>query len=206
MTRRALIPASLFAALLIAAPSAGAAPTQDPSLSPAGKYTIDPAHTRIQWRISHLGFSFYNGWFAKFDATLNFDPTALEKSRLDASVVTSSVFTLDPKFNEEIGGATFLDSASTDPITFKSTALTRTGTNTGTMTGDLTLHGVTRPVTFAVTMVGGGQSATGNAYVMGFTATATIKRSEFGVTKFLDYGLGDEVLITIDTEFDQKGD
>ena len=195
---------ALLAAALAMPMPALAQVSQDPSLAPAGEYTIDKAHTRIQWRLSHLGTSWYNGWFKTFDARLNFDPAAPEKSTLEATIDTTSVTTLDPKFDEEIASAKFLDASSTPKITFKATGLTKTGAGTGTMTGDLTLHGVTKPVTFDVTFVGGMQSPMKNAYVIGFSATTTFKRSEFGIKEYLDFGLGDEVTVTVDTEFDKK--
>jgi len=198
--------ALLAAALILAPAPALAQVSTDYSLAPAGAYAIDPAHTRIMWRLSHLGTSFYNGWFAKFDAKLNFNPSAPENSTLEASIDTASVFTLDPKFNEEIASAKFLDSSKTPTITFKATGLTKTGANTGTMTGDMTLHGVTKPVTFEVTFVGGMQSPMKNAYVIGFSATATFKRSDFGITEYLNFGLGDEITVTVDTEFDKTAD
>jgi polyisoprenoid-binding protein YceI len=197
----------LLAASIAFAPAPVAAQvSQDYSLAPAGEYAIDPAHTRITWKLSHLGTSFYNGWFAKFDAKLNFNPAAPEKSELEASVDTASVFTLDPKFNVEIASAKFLDASKTPVIAFKATELAKTGPNTGTMTGDLTLHGVTKPVTFDVTFIGGMQSPMKNAYVIGFSATTTFKRSDFGITEYLNFGLGDEITVTVDTEFDKKGD
>lgn len=193
---------ALAAALMIV--PAGAQVSQDPSLAPAGQYAVDKAHTRITWSLSHLGFSFYQGWLAKFDATLTFDPTSPEKSTLEASVDTTSVTTLDPEFDKEIAGPEFLNAGATNPITFKTTSVEKTGDATGKMTGDLTLNGVTKPVTFDVTFIGGGQSQMKNTYVLGFQATATIKRSEFGVTKYIDFGLGDDVTITVNTEFDHK--
>lgn len=198
--------ALLAAALAVAPFAASAQVSQDYSLAPAGEYTIDPAHTRITWKLSHLGTSFYSGWFAKFDATLKFDPTAPEKSKLEASIDTASVFTLDPKFNEEIASAKFLDAPNTPTITFKATGLSKTGANTGTMTGDMTLHGVTKAVKFDVTFIGGMQSPMKNAYVIGFSATTTFKRSDFGITEYLNFGLGDDVTVTVDTEFDKKGE
>lgn len=196
---------ALAAALLLTtAPVVMAQTSTDPAAAPAGAYTIDKAHTRITWKLSHMGFSFYSGWFAKFDANLTFDPAAPEKSVLKATVETASVTTLDPEFDKEIASEKLLNAAKTATITFDSTALVKTGANTGTMTGDLTLNGVTKPVTFDVTLVGGALSPLKKTYVLGFSATATIKRSEFGVTEYVDFGLGDDVTVTVDTEFDHK--
>lgn len=197
--------AFVAAALLVSAPAALAqGVSTDPSLAPAGEYAIDKAHTRITWKISHLGTSWYLGFFSKFDATLTLDPNAPEKSVLKASVQTDSVTTLDPEFDKEIASAKFLDAAKTATITFNSTAIEKTGANTGKVTGDLTLHGVTKPITLDVTFVGGAQSQMKNTYVVGFSATGTFKRSDFGITEYLDFGLGDDITVTVDTEFDKK--
>ena len=196
----------VLALAILALPVSVAAqsPSTDASLAPSGNYTIDKAHTRVQWKLSHLGTSYYIGWFSGFDASLTFDAASPEKSVLSATVETKSVTTLDAKFNEEIAGPKFLDASKTDQIAFKSTSIEVTGPQTGKVTGDLTLHGVTKPVTLDVTFIAGMQSPMKNAYVIGFSATGTIKRSEFGITEYLDFGLGDDVTITVDTEFDHK--
>lgn len=196
----------LFAIALLFFPSVAYAqgPSTDASLAPAGVYEIDKSHARVQWRISHLGLSYYVGWFSSFDATLNFDPSSPSRSSLVASVATQSVTTLDPEFDKEIAGPKFLDHAKGNATEFRSREIELTGPQTGKVTGDLTLRGVTLPFTLDVTFVGGMQSPLKNAYVIGFSATGTIKRSEFGITEYLDFGLGDEVTIVIDCEFDLK--
>jgi polyisoprenoid-binding protein YceI len=197
--------AATFAAILVWLPAAHAqAVSADPALAPAGAYAADTAHTRISWSLSHFGTSTYTGWFKDFDIALKFDPNAPEKSELSAKVATASVATLDPAFDAEIAGDQFLNAAQFPDLTFKSTAATRTGDTTGTLTGDLTLHGITKPATFTVTFHGGQQSPLKNAYVLGFNATTTIKRSDFGVTGYLEFGLGDEVTIAIEGEFVQQ--
>ncbi|BCW90141.1 Protein YceI [Alphaproteobacteria bacterium SO-S41] len=191
--------AFIVAAVILPAHAQGV--STDASLAPAGTYAADTAHTRISWQLSHFGTSTYTGWFKSFEISLTFDPNAPEKSKLTASVDPTSVSTLDPKFDEEIASAKFLDAAKFPAVTFTAATITKTGETTGTMTGDLTFHGVTKPVTFNVTFHGGTQSAMKNAYVLGFGATATIKRSEFGVIEYIDFGLGDDVTIGIEGEF-----
>ena len=193
-----------LAAVFLAAPLAQAEIAHDPKLAPAGKYEADPRHTKILWKINHLGFSYYNGWFTKFDARLGFDPAAPEKTSLDVSIDTTSVHTGTESFDHEIAGHMFLDADKTNPIRFVSTSAAMTSANTGTITGKLTLHGVTKPATFNVTLIGAGMSAMKGTFVLGFEATTTIKRSDFGITAYLDAGLGDEVMITVDGEFDNK--
>jgi len=200
-----LATAAALAAMLTAVPAMAQGLSADPSLAPAGSYEVDKAHARVTWEISHFGVSTYIGWFTKFDVALDFDPNAPEKSTLKASIDPKSVHTLDPKFDEEIASEKFFDAGKFPEITFVSTAVEKTGDKTGKITGDLTFHGVTKPVTLDVTFHGGMQSPLKNTYVLGFRGTATIKRSEFGVTEYIDFGLGDDVTVTIEGEFDHKG-
>ena len=89
--------------------------------------------------------------------------------------------------------------------TFKSTSVTRTGPNTGTITGDLTLHGVTKPVTLDVTFGGVTADPFLDADDIGFQATATVKRTDFGITGMVWEGIvGDEVKLTIEAMFQHK--
>ena len=99
------------------------------------------------------------------------------------------------------------DAAKFPQATFVSTAVQRTGPTAGKMTGDLTIHGVTKSVTFDVTFNGGAPSPMGPAYYLGFHATATIKRSDFGLDKMVwNSFVGDDVKLTIEALFlKQKG-
>jgi polyisoprenoid-binding protein YceI len=198
--------AAALTAVFLTLPAAAQGISTDASLAPAGTYEVDKAHTRVSWQISHFGVSTYTGWFKGFDIELNFDPNAPEKSSLKTTIDPKSVFTFDPKFDEEIASAKFFDAAKYPEITFVSSGIEKTGDTTGKMTGDLTFHGVTKPVTLDVTFHGGMQSPLKNTYVLGFEAKGTIKRSEFGVTEYIDFGLGDDVTITIEGEFDHKGE
>lgn len=199
--RSALLVASLLAAPLVAQAQGV---SHDPKASPAGEYVIDKSHARVQWRISHMGFSYYVGWFSGFDATLAYNPADLAATKLTASVETASATTLNPKLDGEIASEMFLNAAKTPQITFVSTSIEQTGDMTGKVTGDLTMNGVTKPATLEVTFIGGAESPMKKTHVIGFNAVGVVKRSEFGVTQYIDFGLGDEVTIQIDAEFDKK--
>lgn len=193
-----------LAALFLTAPALAQGVSTDPSLAPAGAYQVDKGHTRVSWQISHFGLSTYTGWFTGFEIELSFDPNAPEKSSLRATIDPKSVSTFDPAFDKKIASETFFDAAKYPEITFASTGIEKTGDTTGKMTGDLTFHGVTKPVTLDVTFHGGMQSPLKNTYVLGFEAKTTIKRSEFGVTEYIAFGIGDDVTVTIEGEFDHK--
>jgi len=192
------------AILLIAAPAMAqmAAPVvnKDPAAQPAGVYKMDPRHTSVTWKVMHMGVSDYTARFSKADGELTFDPKDVTKSSVKVSIPTDSVSTGDPKFDEEIAGDKFLGKAKTPNITFVSTSITKTGADTGTVTGNLTLNGVTKPVTLDTKFYGGIDHPMMPGRDLGFSATTTIKRSEFKVM----YGIplvGDEVKISIETEF-----
>ena len=198
----------LLAALL--APAALSA--QDLPPPQAGKFRIDLGQTRLTFRVSHLGFSMYTALLRDTDADLDFDPGQPEAMQVSATVQAGSVETLHPDpaldFNAVLAGADLLDAAQFPKITFGSSAVALTGAATADVTGDLTLHGVTRPVTLAVTCNGGYGNLPldpGSARI-GFSATGMLKRSDFGIGYGIPapgsaFGVGDEVQIIIETEF-----
>ena len=176
----------------------------DPKKAPAGAYQVETHHTLVLFAIPHLGLTDYYGRFEKISGTLNFNPGAPEKSFVDVSIDTSSANVMSAELINELVGPSVFDSAHFPTATFKSTSIERTGSNTGRMTGDLTIHGVTKPVTFDVTFNGGLQAPIGNAYEIGFHATATVKRSDFGLDKMMWKSfVGDDVKLIIEALFTQ---
>lgn len=163
------------------------------------QYEFDKAHTQIFFAVNHLGFSNSHGKFLDFDGGFTFDREAPEKSNIDVTIKTASVDMDDEKWDEHLKNADFFNVEEFPEMTFKSTAIEVTGENTANITGDLTLLGVTKPVTLAVTHNKSGEHPFSGKYVAGFSATGTLKRSEFG----MNYGLpavGDDVKIIIEVE------
>ncbi len=177
----------------------------DPRNAPAGAYQIETHHTQVLFAIPHLGITDYYGRFEKVSGTLNFNPGAPEKSSVSVAIETASANVVSEQLINEIVGPSVFDSAHFPTATFKSTSLERTGPVSGKMTGDLTIHGVTKPVTFDVTFNGGLPAPMGAAYDIGFHATATIKRSEFGLDKMMWASfVGDDVKLIIEAMFQQQ--
>ncbi len=178
---------------------------------PAGTYHAEPAHTQVFFSVSHLTFSNFVARFRDVEATVRFDPDAPETMRVTARVGLASVDTFYPgddiDFDEMVAGPNFLNATPENPdATFESTAIALTGENTADVTGDLTLNGVTRPVVLHVTYNGGyaGHPLDTGARI-GFSATASFKRSDFGLDFFQitppsKLGVGDEVKLMIETE------
>lgn len=164
----------------------------------AGNYVLDKGHGKITWAINHMGFSTYVGQFINVDATLTVDadPT---KSSVTATIPITGVATNDDALNKHLLSPDFFDVAKHSTATFKSTKVEVTGADTGKITGDLTLHGVTKPVVLDVKFNKGGAGMDG-AYRLGFDATTTINRTEFGITKYSPM-LGDLVTLNLEAEF-----
>ena len=202
MIRPNLIPAAL-AGCLLAAPALAADFTSTPADVKPGTYALDPAHGKITWSVIHLGFSSYTGQFAQVAATLQLDPKNPAASTLAASVTPSSIGTFNPALDKNLKGGGFLDVATFPTATFKSTSVTPSGANTAAVAGNLTLHGVTRPVTLNVTFNQAGTNPIDHVYEAGFDATASIKRSDFGIDAYLP-SLGDEVKLEIEGEFHKQ--
>lgn len=178
-----------------------AAVSSNPSDLPAGRWVLDAKHSNLIAKVRHLGVSNYAVRFDKLEASFTYDPTHPEATKLMADVDTTSLDVgadYSRKFADE-----FLEATKFPKATFVSTAMTSDPEGqTGTVTGDLTLRGVTRPMTLKVAFI-----AVGHAFpfgtVAGFSATGSIKRSDFGSHNLLSY-VGDDVSLEIEGEFDHK--
>lgn len=167
----------------------------------AASYTIDPAHTYPHFAISHLGFSTMHGRFNKTTGKLDID---LEKKTgaVDITIDAASVDTGFPKRDDHLRTPDFFNVAEFPEIKYKSTKVTITGDNAATVEGNLTITGVTKPVTLTVDAIKCGEHPMPQMkgkFVCGFNATASLKRSDFGVK----YGLpavGDDVKLTFEVE------
>ena len=198
---RLILPA--FTLGLLAISPVQAAEMKSPAQAAAGAYTLDSRHTTVAWQVSHLGFSNFMGSFATTEGTLNYDPVDVTKSNVKITIKPDSLYTNVEGFAKELtSGGGWIDAAK-GPIVFTSTKVTKLTDTTGTVDGQLTLNGVTKPVSLAVTFVGAGKNDFAKANAIGFSATTTIKRSEFDAGKMVPM-VGDEVAIHIETEFQQK--
>ena len=176
--------------------------------APAGVYKLDPAHTTLNFKLSHLGFSNFTSRFTRIEATLNFDPANPAAMSVEATIDPKSLDLIAPPpgFHDSLTGKGFLDAAAFPTIRFKSTKVEKTGPNTANVTGDLTLHGVSRPIVLAVTFNGGYPANPYDGARVGFSAATVFKRSDFGVGAGLpapgaNMGVGDHITVVIETEF-----
>ena len=173
--------------------------------APSGAYKVDPTHASVTWKISHLGLSVYNARFTKFDIDLNLDVDDVSKSSVKAVIDVTSVETDYPgetDFNGEIANdPKFLNSSAFPKIEFVSKSVEKTGEKTAKIHGTVTMLGVSKDMTLDATLIGATASHPfSKAPAVGFNATGTLKRSEFGFTHLVPY-IGDEVTFNIDAEF-----
>jgi len=185
---------ALLAATLASAPiGLGAARAQPVT------FDIDPVHSGIVFFINHLGFSNVIGVAREFSGEFTFDKEAPEASKLQAKVKVSSICTNNAQRDSDIQGADWFNATEFPEINFVGTKFTRSGDKQGSIAGDLTIAGVTKPVTLDVTFNGQGKNPWDGSLEAGFTATAKLKRSEFGMSANLPL-IGDEVTLHIETE------
>ena len=206
--RRLLLALPLaLAAPLIAQGPAAVPGSANPAAVTGGTYTVDPGHTLVEWTVDHLGFSPYFGIFGDVTGTLTLDPKNPNAAKVDVTIPVAKVTTASAGLTQHLlrpgkdGGKPDFFGASPADARFVSTAVQASG-QTAKITGNFTLNGVTRPVTLDAKFYGAGKAPAqmGGKENVGFTATGTIKRSEFG----LGFGVpmvGDEVTLKISAAF-----
>jgi polyisoprenoid-binding protein YceI len=169
-------------------------------------WNIDPVHTVAEFKVKHMMISNVKGHFTGVTGALTLDEGDLTRSRLEVSIDAASINTREPQRDGHLKSADFFDVEKFPTLTFKSNSIARTGEGELTVAGDLTIHGVTRPVTFAVEgPTPAGKDPWGNTRI-GASATAKINRKDYGLTwnAALETGgilVGDEVAITLDVQF-----
>ena len=169
-------------------------------------YQIDSAHSGVHFSVRHLMLSNVRGTFSGVTGTVLYDPADPASTEADATVDTATLSTGDPKRDEHLKTADFLDMAEYPEITFKAKRTEKTGDGAFKMTGDLTIHGVTHEVTLSVEDVSPEAKDPWGAIRIGATAKTKIDRRQFGISwnSPLETGgvlIGDEVKLELDLEF-----
>lgn len=207
--KKAIILASVLAATPLIAQSAPQVPGQaDASRVSGGTYATDPGHTLIGWRVSHFGFNDYFGIFGDATGTLTMTPDNLAGATVDITIPVAKVTTASAGLTDHLlrpgkdGGAPDFFGAEPSDARFVSTAVTVDGTS-AMISGDLTLNGVTKPVTLDTKFTGAGTNPFNKKETVGFEATTTIKRSDFGVNYGIPF-VSDEVELDISVAFEKQ--
>jgi polyisoprenoid-binding protein YceI len=164
----------------------------------ADHYTVDPRHTFPGFKISHLGFSIQRGRFNETSGKIALDP-GTGTGTIHIAINTASISTGLAELEKHLRSEDFLDAARFPQITFSSDKLTFNNGRLTAVDGNLSLHGVTRAVHLTVDHFHCGLNMISMKSVCGANATTTIKRSDFGVSKYVP-AVGDEVTIEIQIE------
>jgi len=177
----------------------------------AGEYTLDPAHSFLLFKIGHLELATYVGRFNRFEAALDFDPVEPAKSALDAIVFLKSLDVNDADLEERLAGSEWLNSDLHPQARFVSQRISVGGGSDNDrdqpeliITGDLTFRGLTRPVVLVGRFNGGADNLLSAKYTLGFTATGSFSRADFGMSEFAGL-IGDEVELEVFAEFQRLG-
>jgi polyisoprenoid-binding protein YceI len=179
--------------------------SRDPARAPNGAYAADVDHTQVLFAISHLGLTDYFGRFDKVQGTLTYDGNQPERSSLSITIDATSLDTPSERLTNELKSSSVFDTQQFPAASFKSTSVARTGPNAGRVAGILTIRNVSRPVTLDVTFNGSEPYPLKSGSTLGFHATTTIKRSEFGLnTMSWSMYVGDDVRLNIEAMFDQQ--
>jgi polyisoprenoid-binding protein YceI len=165
----------------------------------AATYKIDPRHTQVHFTYSHFGNSNLSGRFMEVSGEVNFDPAHPERSSIQVQLPMASLSTGVPGLDEDLASEGWFDSAKFPTASFKGSQVTVRDATHFDIAGELTIHGVTRPASFAVTVNRVGEHPMRKTPMAGFDAVGTIKRSEFGVAKMLP-AVPDEVQLRISME------
>ncbi len=168
-------------------------------------WTIDPAHSGVEFSIKHLGVSTVRGSFSGVTGNVVWDDKNVAGSKVEATIDAKTVNTGQAKRDEHLKSPDFFDAEKYPTLTFTSTSVKRNGDGKLQIVGDLKLGGQTKPVTLDVDGPAAPQKGMGGKTVSGFSATGVLKRSDFNFGQ--KYGapmLGDEVKFTIDLEVSKK--
>lgn len=163
----------------------------------ATTYTLEPNYTQGVFRWNHLGFSSPAAQFAQGEGTLEFDPADPTMSAVKVTIPLVSLNTGVPALDDHLRSEDFFEIAKFPTATFKSTRVEKgVAPNRLKVIGDLSLHGVTKAVTLDVTVVKVGSNPRTSLPTVGFDAVTMVKRSEFGLGKYVPE-VGDEIQMRI---------
>ena len=163
-------------------------------------YVIESTHSQPQWIARHIGFSNQHGNFGKATGKIVLDRAA-KKGSIDVSIDAGSIRTYSERLDQVVKGERFFNVEKFPTITFKSTSLAFDGDKVVGADGELTMLGVAKPVSLKVTGFTCGEQVFNKKPMCGAEATATIKRSDWGMTDGLKLGNpGDEIGLVIPVE------
>lgn len=166
----------------------------------SGEYQLDPMHSFLSFRIDHLGLSKIIGRFNTMNASLDFDPENPQALKLSGTIESTSIDLNNSDLEETLQEDSWFNTAQYPQIRFESTAVNTIDDRTYEVQGQLFMRGTTVPTTIMATFNGGADNILTRKYTIGFSATTSINRSDFGMDSFSAF-IGDEIEIELHGEF-----
>ena len=196
---------SLSLGVASAAPASAASASAAPASAASASYSIDQTHSRVGFKVRHKMVSWVAGQFDSFSGTIDFDPGAVELTRVHVQIDPASINTSNAKRDGHLKNSDFFDVAVFPAMSFESTAIDKIAKDGSfTVVGNLTIHGVTKPVQLLfgpVSELVGGKR--------GVAVTGSLNRQDFGInwSKLLDNGglaVGNEILFDFNLELNAE--
>lgn len=168
-------------------------------------WTLDPAHSEIQFKVKHMMISTVSGAFEQFDASIETEGDDFTKAKVTFKADVNTISTKNDQRDGHLKSEDFFDAAKYPELTFESTSLEPAGDGQYTLNGNLTIKGVSKPVSLDVEHTGVIKDPYGN-YRAGFEVMGKINRKDFGLTwhQLTETGgliVSDEVRIFANAEF-----
>jgi len=171
---------------------------------PSGMYRVDPAHTYLTFSYLHQGLSYPLLRATSVDGELDYDAGSLAGSTVKIDVAADSIRSNIDYFDKELASRKFFHADKFPTITFRSERFEETSENTGTLHGELTIKDVTHPISLDVTLNNAIVHPLLEIPVLGFSATGSLLRSEFGLDRFVPQ-VSDEVTFDVQIELLHDG-
>jgi polyisoprenoid-binding protein YceI len=168
----------------------------------AQTWSIDKAHSQLNFGIGHLGIAEIDGTFTSVDAKITSSAPDLSDAVIELTADVNSINTNNEQRNTHLKSPDFFDAAKYGTLSFKSTSFKKVSDKNYRLEGNLTMHGVTKPVVLNVLYNGTITHPMTKKQVAGFKVTGIIKRSDFGIAPSMPSNfLGDEVALNANAEF-----
>jgi len=190
---------SLIACLSLSCIQFASAAQDSKPATAAQVYTFDVPHTQIYFSVNHLGFSNSSALLSLKEGTLTLDQANMSNSKAEVTIDVASLQFGDKKWNEHMADKQFFNTAAFPNIEFVSSKVTMSSATAGKLTGNLTVLGVSKPITLDFVVNKIDINPMSKKPYAGFSATGSLKRSDFGMVAYLP-SIGDDVKIRIEAE------
>lgn len=153
-----------------------------PSVINAADYVIDTkgAHASVNFKVSHLGYSFIQGRFNTFEGKFTFDADNINAASISVNIDTTSLDSNHAERDKHIKSDDFINASKYSTAQFVSTKVTQESDGNLAIKGQLTLAGVTKPITINASLIGEGNDPWGG-YRVGFEGTTRLELADFGI-------------------------